>query len=83
MTESEGKKSKRKCCGVGKKRDRVRNREKKDRQGLAARYLLYTPSHIQDSTYHGLCYSSHGARVSARNILIISGECFSDALRFI
>ena len=25
---------------------------------LAARVLLYAPSHRQDSTYHGLCYTS-------------------------
>ena len=25
------------------------------------RVLLYAPSHRQDSTYHGLCYTSHGA----------------------
>ena len=23
--------------------------------------LLYAPSHRQDSTYHGLCYTSRGA----------------------
>ena len=28
---------------------------------LAARVLLYTPSHTQDSTYQGLCYTSHEA----------------------
>ena len=28
---------------------------------LAARVLLYAPSHIQDSTYHGLCCTSRGA----------------------
>ena len=28
---------------------------------LAARVLLYAPSHRQDSTYHSLCYTSHGA----------------------
>ena len=28
---------------------------------LTARVLLYAPSHIQDSTYHGLCYTSRGA----------------------
>ena len=27
---------------------------------LAARVLLYAPSHRQDSTYHDLCYSSRG-----------------------
>ena len=28
---------------------------------LTARVLLYAPFHRQDSTYHGLCYTSHGA----------------------
>ena len=28
---------------------------------LAARDLLYAPSHKQDSTYHGLDYTSRGA----------------------
>ena len=28
---------------------------------LAARVLLYAPSHRQDSTYHSFCYTSHGA----------------------
>ena len=28
---------------------------------LAARVLLYAPSPRQDSTYHSLCYTSHGA----------------------
>ena len=28
---------------------------------LTASVLLYAPSHIQDSTYHGLCYTSRGA----------------------
>ena len=27
---------------------------------LAARDLLYAPSHRQDSTYNGLCYTSRG-----------------------
>ena len=30
---------------------------------LASRILLYAPSHIQDSTYHGLCYTSRGAEL--------------------
>ena len=34
---------------------------------LAARVLLYAPSHRQDSTYHGLCYTSRGALVGMRN----------------
>ena len=28
---------------------------------LAARVLLYAPSHRQDNIYHGLCYTSRGA----------------------
>ena len=28
---------------------------------MAARVLLYAPSHRQDNTYHGLCYTSRGA----------------------
>ena len=34
---------------------------------LAARVLLYAPSHIQDNTYHGLCYTSRGALAGTRN----------------
>ena len=34
---------------------------------LAARVLLYAPSHIQDSTYHRLCYTSRGALAGTRN----------------
>ena len=35
---------------------------------LAARVLLYAPSfHRQDSTYHGLCYTSRGTLASTRN----------------
>ena len=34
---------------------------------LTARVLLYTPSHRQDSTYHGLCYTSRGALTGTRN----------------
>ena len=34
---------------------------------LAARVLLYAPSHRQDNTYHGLCYTSHGALAGTRN----------------
>ena len=34
---------------------------------LTARVLLYAPSHRQDSTYHGLCYTSRGALVGTRN----------------
>ena len=34
---------------------------------LTARVLLYAPSHRQDSTYHGICYTSHGALAGTRN----------------
>ena len=34
---------------------------------LTARVLLYAPSHRQDSTYHRLCYTSHGALAGMRN----------------
>ena len=34
---------------------------------LAARVLLYAPSHRQDITYHGLCYTSRGALAGTRN----------------
>ena len=34
---------------------------------LAARFLLYAPSHRQDNTYHDLCYTSHGALAETRN----------------
>ena len=34
---------------------------------LTARVLLYAPSHRQDNTYHGLCYSRCGALAGTRN----------------
>ena len=34
---------------------------------LTARVLIYAPSHRQDSTYHGLCYTSRGALAGMRN----------------
>ena len=34
---------------------------------LAARVLLYAPSHRQDNTYHCLCYTSPGALAGTRN----------------
>ena len=34
---------------------------------LKAKVLLYAPSHRQDSTYHGLCYTSRGALAGTRN----------------
>ena len=34
---------------------------------LTARVLLYAPSHRQDNTYQGLCYTSRGALAGTRN----------------
>ena len=34
---------------------------------LTAKFILYAPSHRQDSTYHSLCYTSHGALAGTRN----------------
>ena len=34
---------------------------------LTPRVLLYAPSHRQDSTYHGLCYTSRGELGGTRN----------------
>ena len=41
------------------------------------RVLLYAPSHRQDSTPHGLCYTSRGALAgtSLQMIPILSGQC--------
>ena len=38
---------------------------------LTARVLLYAPCHRQDSTYHGLCYTSRGALAGMRNSSIV------------
>ena len=44
---------------------------------LTARVLLFAPSHRQDTTYHGICYTSRGALVGTRNSLSMNGsnEC--------
>ena len=34
---------------------------------LAARVLLYAPSHSQDRTYHSLCYTNRGSLAGTRN----------------
>ena len=34
---------------------------------LTARVILYASSHRQDTTYHGLCYTSRGSLVGTRN----------------
>ena len=41
---------------------------------LAARGILYAPSHMQDSTYHGLCYTSRGALAGMKNISVGNRE---------
>ena len=37
---------------------------------LTARVLWYTRSHRQDSTYHGICYTSRGTLAGTRNSII-------------
>ena len=34
---------------------------------VTARFILYAPSHTEDSTYHGICYTSRGALAGTRN----------------
>ena len=42
---------------------------------ISSKVLLYAPSHIQDSTYHGICYTSRGT------LAVNIGMCFfSDIL---
>ena len=38
---------------------------------LTARVLIYAPSHRQDNTYHGFCYTSRGALAGTRNSSIV------------
>ena len=45
---------------------------------LAAVVLLYAPSHRQESTYYGLCYTSRGALAEKRNRK--GNVLFNDAL---
>ena len=45
---------------------------------LAARVLLYAPSHRQDSTYHSLCYTSRGALAGMRNTFMRSLTIIGD-----
>ena len=47
---------------------------------LAARVLLYTPSHRQYSTYHGLWYTSRGALAGTRERERERNVLFNDAL---
>ena len=41
---------------------------------LTARVLLYAPSHRQDNTYHGLCYTSRAALAGTRNSSMVPGR---------
>ena len=34
---------------------------------INSKVFLYAPSHRQDNTYHGLCYTSRGALAGTRN----------------
>ena len=34
---------------------------------ISSKVILYAPSHRQDNTYHGLCYTSRGALAGTRN----------------
>ena len=45
---------------------------------LATKVLLYAPSHRQDSTYHGFCYTSRGALAGTRNSSFGSTPCRID-----
>ena len=45
----------------------VKNHSGTEETRLAARILVYAPSHSQDNTYHGLCYNSRGALAGTRN----------------
>ena len=45
---------------------------------FAARVLLFAPSHRQDSTYHGLYYTSRGALAGTRNSILQSLEAIGD-----
>ena len=38
---------------------------------LTARVLLYAPSHRQDNTYYGLCYTSRGALAGTRTTSVM------------
>ena len=37
-------------------------------------FLLYAPSHRQDNTYHGVCYTSRGALAGTRNSSVAKAE---------
>ena len=37
---------------------------------IAARFVLYAPSHRQDSAYHDLCYNTRGAMGGTINVCV-------------
>ena len=41
---------------------------------LAAKVLLYAPFHRQDSTYHGLCYTSREGRIEREIVQCVLHE---------
>ena len=49
---------------------------------LTARVILYASSHRQDSTYHGLCYTSRGALAGTRS-QVYNSVGYSKSLHFI
>ena len=49
---------------------------------LTARVLLYAPSHRQDTTYHGLCYTSRGALAYCKSKHISDIQCLNRILLF-
>ena len=46
---------------------------------FSSKGFLYAPSHRQDSTYHGLCYTSRGALTGTRNSSMIYDNSFNSA----
>ena len=49
---------------------------------LAARVFLYASSPRQDSTYHGLCYTSRGALAGTRNSSMIHSRRIDPTTHF-
>ena len=47
---------------------------------LTARVLLYAPSHRQDNTYHGLCYTSRGKflRPVIKNVFFFTSSHYKE-----
>ena len=49
---------------------------------LAASVLLYAPSHRQDSTYNGLCYTSSGTLAGTRMLRLTTPLQYFDLVIF-